>query len=326
MSKVGVMQDFPREAKRRLRSQRAENDAQRGTAAAEAARLAVQRETAQAWLARWFAADTERAIAAQIDEAELAVAAAMAAYRAGRAAQAELIAAQTMVVELKNRATDAAAQSRRARIGLARYVGADADRPLGDPPDLARLPFDGARLDDVDAQPEIQLARAQEAIAATEADLARASREPDWSAELTYAVRGSPYSNMVSLMVSIDLPWSPGTRQDREHAAKLRELDAARAMREDTRRMRVAEGGAMLAEWESARAQAKRINDEMLPLAAQRREAALAAYRAGSGSLVAVLEARRAELDAHLTLIAQEQAAAKAWAWLQFAFPAMEKS
>ncbi len=326
MSKIGVMQEFPREAKRKLRSQRAENDAQRGAIAIEAARLVIQRETASAWLARWFAADVERAIGSQIGEAELAVTAALAAYRAGKALQSEVIAAQSMVIELKNRATDAAAQSKRARIGLARYIGGDAERPLGDPPDLARMSFDVARIDDVDAQAEIQLARAQEAIAATEVDLARAAKDPDWSAELTYAVRGSPYSNMVSLMVSIDLPWSPGTRQDREHAAKLRELDAARAMREDTRRMRVAEGRAMVAEWESTRTQAKRINDEMLPLAAQRREAALAAYRGGSGSLVAVLDARRAELDARLALIAQEQAAAKAWAWLQFVFPAMEKS
>jgi outer membrane protein TolC len=326
MSKIGVMQEFPREAKRKLRSQRAENDAQRGEVAVEAARLAVQRETASAWLARFFAADVERAIASQIGEAELAVTAALAGYRSGKVPQGELIAAQSMVIELRNRATDAAAQSKRARIGLARYVGVDAERPLGDPPDLARLPFDAARLDDVDGQPEIRLARAQEAIAATEADLARASKEPDWSAELTYAVRGSPYSNMVSLMVSIDLPWSQGTRQDRELAVKLKELDAARAMREDTRRMRVAEVGAMLAEWESARAQAKRIRDELLPLVAQRREAALAAYRGGSGMLVAVLEARRAELEAGLALIAQEQAAAKAWAWLQFVFPTMEKS
>ena len=41
----------------------------------------------------------------------------------------------------------------------------------------------------------------------------------------------------------------------------------------------------------------------MLPLAAQRREAALAAYRGGTGTLAAVLEARRAELDATLSLL-----------------------
>lgn len=326
MSKVGLMQEFPREEKRQLRSRRAELDAERATVAVESAGLAVQRETATAWLMRRFSADVERAIAEQIAEAELAVTTATAAYRAGRAPQVDLIGAQSMVVELKNRATEAAAQTRRARIALARYIGPDAERVPGDAPDLARSPLDPGRLADVDAQPEVRLVRAQEALAANDADIARAAKQPDWSAEISYAVRGSPYSNMVSLMVAIDLPWSPGTRQDREHAAKLKELDAARAMREDVQRMRTAEVDAMLAEWESARAQAERIRAELLPLVAQRREAALAAYRGGTGALAGVLDARRAELDARLALIQQEQAAARAWAWLRFVLPVTEAS
>jgi len=324
MTKIGVMQEFPREEKRRLRSQRAENDAQRGVVTLESTRLAVMRETATAWLARWYAAEVEHLIARQIDEVALAVATAEGAYRAGRAPQGDLLGMQGALIDLRNRATDAAAQSKRARIALARYVGAAADRPLGNPPDLSHLPFDPAQLADVDAQPDVRAALAREASAATEVDLARAAKTPDWSAELTYAVRGSPYSNMVSLMVSIDLPWSPGTRQDREHAAKLRELDAARAMREDTRRMRVAEVDAMLTEWESARAVARRIDDELIPLAARRLAAALASYRGGTGALAPVLEARRGELEARLALVQQEQAAAKAWAWLQFVRPMKE--
>jgi outer membrane protein TolC len=208
---------------------------------------------------------------------------------------------------------------------LARYAGAAADRPLGDAPDFDRLP-ESARLVDVDAQPELKLARAQESAAAASAALAGAAKMPDWSAEVSYAFRGSPYSNMVSLMFTIDLPWSRGTRQDREHAARLKELDAARAMREDTQRMRAADVDAMIAEWESSGIQARRIEAELLPLATQRREAALAAYRGGTGPLSAVLEARRAQLDAELALIAQQQAAAKAWAWLNFVVPAGEGS
>ena len=326
MQKIGLMQEFPREEKRRLRSQRAENDAQRNVAAGEAARVAVERDAATAWLARRFASDTQRVIAEQIAEAELGVASIGAAYRAGRAPQADLIAAQSMLVELRNRATDASAQSRRASIALARYIGAEAERPPGEAPDMTRLPFDVAALPDPELQPDVRLAQAQETIARTDAELARASKIPDWSAEVSYAVRGSAYSNMISLMVSIDLPWSQGTRQDRELSAKLRELDAARAMREDVTRMRVAEIDSMLAEWESAREQATRTRTEMLPLAAQRREAALAAYRGGTGTLASLLDARRAELDARLALIQQEQAAAKAWAWLQFVLPVTEKS
>jgi len=326
MSKIGLMQEFPREEKRRLRSQRAENDAMRNTAAGEAARVAVERDAATAWFARRFAIDVQHVIAEQIAEAELAVAAVGGAYRAGRTPQADLIAAQSVLVDLRNRATDAAAQSRRAAIALARFIGADAVRPPGDAPDMNRLPFDAASLANTELQPEVRVAQAQETLARTDAELARAAKAPDWSAELSYAFRGSPYSNMVSLMVAIDLPWSQGTRQDRELAAKLRELDAARAMREDVTRMRAAEIESMLAEWDSARERVARTRGELLPLAAQRRDAALAAYRAGTGTLTSLLEARRGELDARLTLIQQEQAAAKAWAWLQFVLPVTEKS
>lgn len=323
MTKIGLMQDFPREEKRRLKAERALRDAERGTLAVEAATLTVERDAATAWVARRFAEDVERAISTQMAEAELNATTVGAAYRAGKAPQVELIAAQSMVVELRNRATDAAAQSKRARIVLARYVGPAAERSLGDAPDFTRLP-DRVRLADVDRQPELRLVRAQESIAAADAAIAGAAKHPDWSAEVSYAFRGAPNSNMVSLMFSIDLPWSQGTRQDREHAAKLRELDAARAIREDTERARTAEVDAMLAEWESAGAQAQRTATELLPLAGQRREAALAAYRGGTGPLSAVLDARRALLDAELATIVQQQAAAKAWVWLVFLVPDAE--
>jgi len=325
MSKIGLMQEFPSAEKRRLKTQRVERDAERGTAVIEATTLAIERETATAWVNRHFAMAAEAAIAAQRSEAELNAKTIEASYRAGKAAQSELIAAQSMLIEISNRATDAAAQTRRARIALARYIGDAAQLPQGDAPDFARLP-EAARLADVDLQPELRLARVQTSIAETESALARAAKKPDWSAEVAYAYRGAPYANMVSVMFTIDLPWSQGTRQDREHAARLREEDAARAMLEDTQRMRVAEVQSMQTEWESARVQAQRIETELLPLAQQRRDAMLAAYRGGTGTLAAVLEARRALLDAELALIQQQQAAAKAWAWLNFVVSASEGS
>jgi len=317
MTRVGVMQAFPRAAKRELRAERARRDAARGEVAAEAASLAVARETATAWLARHFARRAERTIAAQITEAELQLAMAEAAYRGGRGGSGEALAARAAILELRNRALEAELASERARLALARYVGAAvAERPLADPPDISTLPRDTTALVDVDVQPEVRLVEAQAAVLDAESELARAGRLPDWSAELSYGIRGSDYSNMVSLMVRVDLPWSPGTRQDREYAAKLKERDATRELREDTRRLRESEVRQMLAEWTSARAQAARIRNEMVPLARARTETALAAYRGGATPLAAVLESRRAELDAELALVAMEQAAARAWAWL----------
>jgi outer membrane protein TolC len=317
MTRVGIMQAFPRAAKRELRAERARRDAARGEVAAEAASLAVSRETATAWFARHFAHQAERTIAAQIAEAELQLAMAEAAFRGGRGGSGEALAARAAILDLRNRALEAELASERARLALARYLGAAAtERPLADPPDISTLPRDTTALVDVDAQPEVRLVAAQAAVLDAESELARAGRLPDWSAELSYAVRGSDYSNMLSLMVRVDLPWSPGTRQDREYAAKLKERDATREMREDTRRLRESEVRQMLAEWTSARAQAARIRDEMVPLARARTEVALAAYRGGAASLAAVLDSRRAELDAELALVAMEQTAARAWAWL----------
>jgi len=317
MTRVGIMQEFPRAEKRELRAERARRDAARGDVAAEAASLAVSRETATAWLLLHFARRAERAIAAQIAEAELQLAMADATYRGGRGGAGEALAARAALLELRNKALEAELASERARLSLARYVGAAAaERPQGELPDIARLPRDAGALVDVAAQPEVRLVEAQAAVLDAESELARAGRLPDWSAELSYGIRGSDYSNMVTLMVRVDLPWSPGTRQDREYAAKLKERDAAREMREDARRMREAETRQMLAEWTASQAQAVRIRDEMIPLARARTAAALAAYRGGAASLAAVLDSRRAELDAELALVAMEQAAARAWAWL----------
>jgi outer membrane protein TolC len=306
MTRIGLMQDFPRGEKLRLKSERATQDAARSDVAATVAEFAVRREVASAWLARHYAARQSQAIAAQIDEARLQQSTTAALYRSGRAPQADLLAVQATAIELENRATEAALAAERARLALARYVGAgEADRPLAE----------------VERQPEVLLAQAQETVLSVEADVARAGRLPDWSAELTYGIRGADFGNMVSLMVRVDLPWSPGTRQDREYASKLKERDAARAQREDLARVREAEVRQTLAEWEAMRVQAVRVRDELVPLAVRRIEAALASYRGGSGTLAAVLEARRAELDARLAQIGYEQSAARAWAWLATLVP-----
>ena len=322
MARIGLMQDFPQGEKLRLRSERATQEAARNDVAAVVAALAVRREVASAWLARHYASRQSQAVAAQVGEARLQQSTTAALYGAGRASQSDLLAVQATSIELANRATEAALASGRARFALARLVGAgEADRPLASPPDVLALPDAAARLVDVERQPEVLLAQAQESVLSVEADVARAARLPDWSAELTYGIRGSEYGNMVSLMVRVDLPWSPGTRQDREYASKLKERDAARAQREDLARSREAEVRQMLAEWEAMRVQAVRVRDELVPLAARRVEAALAAYRGGSGTLASVLEARRAELDARLAQIGFEQSAARAWAWLATLVP-----
>lgn len=316
MARIGVMQEFPRAEKLRARTERARRDAERSAVAVDTAVQAVYREVAAAWIACWAGEREARAIAAQIDEAKLQAELAAAMYRGGRAAQADVLAASAQTIELANRLAEAELGVERARTALARYLGADADRPLADAPRFDELPAAARGDTGVAGQPDIRLARAQEAVLDAEAALAGTAKLVDWSAELSYGIRGPDFPNMVSLMVRVDLPWSPSTRQDRIQLARLHERDAARAAREDLERAREAEVRQTRADWRVARERAERIARELVPLADRRVEAALAAYRGGAGAIGAVLDARRAQLDTRIAQIAADAAAARAWGWL----------
>jgi outer membrane protein TolC len=56
-------------------------------------------------------------------------------------------------------------------------------------------------------------------------------------------------------------------------------------------------------------------------LASQRSEAAIASYRAGSGPLTAVLDARRNEVDVRLERLRIEMDRARIWAQLNYLLP-----
>jgi outer membrane protein TolC len=103
MARIGLMQEFPRAEKRRLRSERALRDADRVDVAAEVDALTVRRETATAWLNAYFAMRIERTIASQIREAELQVTMANASFRSGRGSQNDVLAAQGALIDLRNR-------------------------------------------------------------------------------------------------------------------------------------------------------------------------------------------------------------------------------
>jgi hypothetical protein len=46
--------------------------------------------------------------------------------------------------------------------------------------------------------------------------LAEANKKPDWSVEVAFQQRGSAYSNMVSVGISLPFQWDQKNRQDRE--------------------------------------------------------------------------------------------------------------
>ena len=103
-------------------------------------------------------------------------------------------------------------------------------------------------------------------------------------------------------------------------AARLAQRDQARDQLEDARRRHTAEFNAMRLEWQALRERERDLEATLLPVVRQRTEALLAGYSSGQVSLLNVLEARRAEVDARVQVLDLERDAARLWAKLRYTY------
>jgi outer membrane protein, heavy metal efflux system len=304
MLTLGVMQEFPRQEKRRLRGEREQLESQREAQELDVLRRTFRRDAALAWLdvyhserAIEIVRELERESALQIESLNIA-------YRAGRKNQADVLGEKVTLELFKEREAEFAKQADRNRAGLSRWIGANAWRPISAEPPALPPPALEPLLAGLTAHPHLNTLEKQVQLAQSEAALARQSYKPDWSLELMYGLRPE-FSDFVGVQVGIDLPVFPKNRQDRELAAKLALLEKARLQGEDLLRVMQAEVRRYHADWRSAEDRLSRLFDQaILPQATARTEAALAAYQAGRADLASVLEARRAELELKLQRLA----------------------
>ena len=323
MRTIGVTQEFTREDKRRARAARYEREAETVHASRELTLANLQRDTAMAWLDRFYQERMRDLLLTQREETKLQVEAAEAAYRGGRGSQADVFAARSALAQLEDRIAQAERQVMTARTELARWVGEPATQPLGSAPGMDTTRLDATTLDTQLAHhPELAVMARQALMAQADVAIAQANRKPDWSVELMYSQRGPSYSNMVSVGISVPLQWDQKNRQDRELAAKLALVDQAQAELEEATREHTAQARQMLQEWQSNRERLARYENSLLPLAAQRTQAAVAAYRGNAGTLGAVLDARRGEIDTRVEQLRLEMDTARLWAQLNYLAPA----
>jgi outer membrane protein TolC len=325
MRSVSLMQQYTRADKLKARAGRFEREAETAQARRDAALAELRQGAAAAWLQLHWQQQLRALLVAQRDEARLQIDAADAAFRGGRGAQADIFAARSAVSRIEDQIAEADREVETARTMLARWTGDDAaQRPLGASPPIERVRLDLTRIGDEWAHhPEIAVLSRQEETARAEAEVARTEQRPDWSAEVMYSQRGSAYSNMVSLNLTVPLQLDRANRQQRELTAKLATVEQMRAEREEATRLHIAEAKVMLQEWRNARERLRRYDESLSPLAAQRTQAALAAYRGASGmvTLSQVLDARRAEIDTAIERMRLETAAARLWAQLEYLVP-----
>jgi hypothetical protein len=203
-------------------------------------------------------------------------------------------------------------QQATARVALERWIGASADELVR--PGVAP-PVDEPAY--VAAHPTVQAMQRDIEVASKEAATVATNRSPNWTWELSYGQR-TGFSDMISFGVSIPLPVATATRQDRETAAKLATVSKTEAALTEATRAAMAEYRALTSDAQRLTERIARYRVSVLTPTQQRTAAATAAYRSNQATLVALFEARHAEVEAQRKLLGLEREFARTRAQLAF--------
>jgi outer membrane protein TolC len=178
MRSVGVMQEFTREAKRDARAERLLRQADQSRAEKDLAIVNVRRESALAWLDRYYAEAMAAVVAEQSRQARLEIEAAENAYRSGRGNLADVLGARSALTVLDDRASELARRAATARIALSRFIGDLASTPLAGRPAIDTIHLDPATLDtDLQHHPDLAVLATNEDVAAADVRVAESREE-----------------------------------------------------------------------------------------------------------------------------------------------------
>jgi outer membrane protein, heavy metal efflux system len=316
---VGLSQDLPRAAKRRLKGERKQLDADTERAALNNDRRAIRRDASLAWL-DVYEAEQGLTLAQKLTaEAALQVQSLEKDYGNGKASQADWSAARVEAGLAADKEHDWLHRAQRTRAGLARWIGEDtAQRPLAG---TLSLPAPPSALPElmaaVDHHPVIDGVDTQIDASANDIALARQAYKPDFSVEGYVAYRPG-FSDFVGIQVSVGLPYFTKNRQDPELAAAFERSRASKDRKRDLLRELHARVSQDYLDWHHDRERVVEFDTAIIPNATRRIDDARAAYQAGRGSFDAVLSARRSLLDIELQRLSLAVEGARAQVRLQY--------
>lgn len=316
--RVGIEQQWISADKRTARVERGERavDAEEANYLTNVAK--VREETAVAWINLYFAQRSLELLKGLENQTSQDLATGQAALHGAKTGAADVLQTQLALSQAQDRTRKEEQVLKSARTALARWVAVPVETVVGTLPPLTshvpNLPFEELEK----YHPMLLSARRAITLADAETTVATTERQPDWSFEAGFAQRGSQYSNMVSVGVSIPIPLNRAQRQDRDIAEKSALGTKARMQYEDALRELQAELQDQSLTLSSLQERVSRLKKELLPTANQQVELAMAAYRSGTGSLAAVFNAKRMALDAQMQVLDVEKEAATTWAKLEY--------
>lgn len=305
MQKFGLMQEFPNTGKRQAMEDSAQAQIHQAEAQLALDRVTVRIEAASAWLDRYYLERQGALLEALEEDNRLQTDVARARLAGAQGMVTDALLPRQEAIALANRRDELERDLAVADARLLRWVGASHRQTIAGGPPSFVINADSLRQH-VEHHPEIRLLQPLIDRAHAELQVAEAARRPDWGVELAYQERGSEFSDMVSLQVTMGLPLFAGSRQNPLIRARQQDLLSLKAEREAMLREHRATLETELATHQTLSRQLDRLQQASLPLAKEKVALQLAIYRSGPGDMTQVLAARRELRDLQLQAITLE--------------------
>lgn len=309
MTTIGVSQQFSNPAKRRARGARALADIGIAEAEVEVEARNVRLETALAWIDLYY---SERRLAQLklLDESLADLQATVTArLTSGSARPSQAFEPEQLRAQVSDRRSALVAEIVKARARLARFTGDPDVSVVGSPPEFT---IDREQLlSNVGELPGLKVLNAQTAAMDAETRLARADRQPDWKVSAMYGRREPRFGDLVSVGVSIDLPFFGRKRQYPRIAARANEAERARFQRVAGEREIVAALEGDLAEHAMHHARLENARNNLVPLARRRGKLDFDSYGAGTVDLGTALLTTLSVAEAEVDLLDREAEVAR---------------
>jgi outer membrane protein TolC len=244
-------------------------------------------------------------------------------YAVGRKSQQDVLRAELELSRLDDRLIDIERQRSRARASLGEWIGQDATRPVARKlPSWEQIPTLESIETLLQQHPVMRAADSQIEARSAGVDLANERSKPGWALDFGYGYRdgslpaGAPRSDLVTLGVTVGLPFLRRKSVDSTLSAALQERSAAQSSREQTRRALQSQLRAEYARWQDLTRRLSLYDTRILNQARDHAEASLLGYQSDRGDFADVMRGYIDDLNTRIDHIRLQVERAQSYAVL----------
>ena len=306
-AQLGFRQSFPSGKSRASSAERFESLSLGMSANADARMRDVRTNVRNAWLETYYWQQAHAIVTeSRPFFADLATVT-RSLYSVGRKTQHDVLRAELELSRLDDRLIEIHRHHMQAKAALSEWLGDDAQRPMAESlPEWTQVPALEVLQDKLQSHPAVVAADARISASNANVVVAEEGKKPGWALDVGYGYRegylssGEPRSDMVSVAVTMDLPFFSKNRQDRTLAAALRERSASNYEKTELQRRLSSELDAEYARWQDLSRRVALFESLILELSASQAQAALLAYQSEAGDFADVMRGYIDDLNTRL--------------------------